>query len=269
MKIRCLVLAVAFATAFPSYAASSKGRDTDVMAEPIPAPHENRIIKFTYSPDVIYQIRTTPALHTHIRLGDDEGLKENPVLGDSGQWRVSGGPTHLYVKPLREDLATSMTIVTNKRTYEFQLISGKKGSSVYQNVSFDYPDREQETRLQQEAQAAAVNAESNRLNAQIVSQTADPTSYDWGYDIIGDAPFKPVAVYSDDKFTYLRMPGSQVAPAVFLIDENNKPALVDFKPRGSYLVVQRLVHGLLLKVGNQEVRVMRREPSRPSWKTGD
>ena len=60
-----------------------KESDIDPVMIPIASPHENRIVRYTYSPDIIYRIYTYPNRHTHIELGDDEGLKENPVTGDS------------------------------------------------------------------------------------------------------------------------------------------------------------------------------------------
>lgn len=270
MNLHPLAIALLVLSASPALAATnSRMAKVDPAAQAVPAANENRIVRFTYSPEVIYRILTTTAKHTHIELGEDEGLKENPVMGDSVQWRVSGGPRNIYVKPVREDIDTSLTIVTNKRSYQFQLISGNKTSSVYQKVSFDYPDREAEIKLQRDTVTAAVNEESGRLNSQILASNADPTSYNFGYDIVGEASFKPLTVYSDDKFTYLRMPNTQVAPAVFLLDQQNTPSLVNYKPKGNFIVVERLASGLLLKLGNEEVRVFRRDEKRSAlWNQG-
>lgn len=227
----------------------------DPASQPIAAPKENRIVKYTYSPDVIFRIFTVTNLHTHIALGDDEGLIEPPMIGDSLQWRLSGGPKNLYIKPLREGIETSMTVVTNVRTYQFQLIAGQKNAGMFQKVSFDYPDRDAQIKLRKETEVAAVTAEQDRLSKQIVTPNVDPASLNFGFDITGDAPFKPVSVYSDGKFTYLRMPNVQDTPAVLLIDDDGKPSLIEYRIMENLIVVERVVKRLLLKLGTAEVRI--------------
>lgn len=262
-----LCAALLCTSAVATNAKKQAGESLDTAVQPIPAAKENRIVRFTYSPDVIFRILTTTAWHTHIALADDEGIIETPVTGDSTQWRVSGGPRNIYVKPVRDNLETSLTLVTNRRTYQFQLVSGAKGAHVYQKVSFDYPEREADIKLMQETAAKAVAAEESRLSNQVIAPNVDPTEFDFGYEIVGDAPFRPLAVYSDEKATYLRMPATQIAPAVFLLDEQNNASLVEFKPRKNYIVVERLVTGLLLKVGGDEVKILRRTEKKPWWST--
>lgn len=263
MKLRVIGLISALLVCSGALASAAKSAPVtvDSAAQPIPAANENRIIRFTYSPDVIFRILTTTAWHTHIELADDEGITEIPMLGETRQWRASGGPRNIYVKPLRENLETSLTLVTNKRTYQFQLIGGKKGDHVYQKVSFDYPDREAEVKLLQESQAAVVAAETTRLSSQIVQPNVDPTEFDFGFEIIGNAPFRPLTAYSDGKSTYLPMPTVHTAPAVFLLDDAGNASLVQFTPKKNLIIVERVVSGILLKVGSDEVRVMRRKKS--------
>lgn len=270
MKIRLLLSAAILTVASSAFAGASNKTPVpqvqDDAAEAIPSPKENRIVRFTYSPDVIYRIKTTTAWHTHVELGEDEGLVENPMIGESAQWRVSGGPRNIYVKPVREDLTTSLTIVTNRRTYQFQLVSGKKGASVYQKVSFDYPEREAEVKLRQAVETANVMAENSRLSKQIIAPSTDPTNLNFGYDITGEAPFKPLTVYNDDRFTYLNMPNTQLAPAIFLVGDDGKLSLIEFKPpKKNIVVIERLVNALLLKVGNDEVRVSRSNEKKSWW----
>lgn len=258
-----LVVSCAFYSAGAWAAGDRSGSRTiaavDKPAEGWSAPRENRIHRYTYSPDIIYRILTKPTLHTHIELGEDEGLKETPVVGDSVQWRVSGGPRNLYVKPVREDIRTSMTVVTNKRTYQFQLISDANVPSVYQKVSFDYPDREAEIRLAQEVTAANDKAERERLDAQIVAPSIDPALLDFNFEIEGEAYFRPTAVYTDGKFTYLRMPPIQDSPALLLLDELGNPSLINYKVRNDMIVVERVAQRLLLKLGKDEVKVTKVE----------
>lgn len=215
----------------------------------IAAANDSRIVRYTYSPDIIFRIYSMPMTHTHIELGEDEGLKETPVAGDTLQWRISGGPRHLYVKPVRDDIQTSLTVVTNRRTYQFQLLSSKK--KLYQKVSFDYPDRAEEIRLMQDRANAA---EKDRLNEQILSEVR-PEQLDFHFTIDGETPFKPIVAYTDGKFTFLRLPDTQDCPVVFLMDDNDKPTLINYRVKTNMIIVERLARKLLLKLGEKETSV--------------
>ena len=277
MRIAKIAACVALAIAGPAcvaapakrpVAAPAKGpvEIVDEAAKATPAPKENRIVTYNFSPDIIFRILTLPELHTHIQLAEDEGLTENPTVGDSTQWRVSGGPRNLYVKPLRNNIETSMTFVTNKRTYQFQLVSGSGGGDVYQKVSFLYPDRDQEIKLRKEAEAGAADAEKTRLADQVVAPNVDPTSLDFGYTIEGNASFRPNAVYTNGRFTFLVMPNTQDSPAVFLMDEEGNPSLINWQVKGQMLVVERMAQRLLLKLGAAEVRITKNgAPSKSKW----
>jgi P-type conjugative transfer protein VirB9 len=252
------------AHAHKTYAPVTKNVEADVAAEAIAAPRENRIVRYTYSPDVIFRVMALPNLTTHLELGEDEGVKETPAIGDQAQWMVTGGPRHLFIKPLRFDLETSLTIVTNKRTYQFQLISGKTaGAQVFQKVSFIYPDRELEVKLRKETETAVVEAEQNRLTGQVVATNVDPATLDFAFKIEGDAPFKPTAVYTNGKFTFLVMPNTQDSPAIFLLDDDDNPSLINYKVNGNMIVVERVAPKLLLKLGNVELKIIKRGSTEP------
>jgi type IV secretion system protein VirB9 len=201
---------------------------------------------------------TQPTLHTHIELGEDEGIVEDPMIGDRIEWNVSGGPRNIYIKPSHSDLDTSLTLVTNKRVYQLQLLSGSKNSQVYQKVSFDYPDRDAAIKLRQEQEAAKESTEKARLASQIVGPDVDPSSLNFDYTIVGNAEFKPTSAYTDGKFTYLRLPNTQDSPAVFLMDDAGNPSLINYAVKGNLIIVERVAKQLLLKLGDAEVRVIQR-----------
>ncbi|MBN3761062.1 TrbG/VirB9 family P-type conjugative transfer protein [Burkholderia sp. Ac-20365] len=222
----------------------------------MPLPTDNRIVTFTYSSDAVYTLLAMQGAATHIELGADEGITEKPGIGDSIQWRVSGGPKNLYIKPVRPGLMTTMTLVTNKRTYEFELRSSPVGGKFYQKVGFVYPDEEQALQLRAQSQAQAFIAEKTRLNDQLISPSGDPSTYHYGYTITGDAPFRPLEVLDNGSKTFIHLPHIQDQPAVFLKDGNGKLQLVDNHMRGEdFVVVDRLADALVLKLNDQEVTI--------------
>jgi P-type conjugative transfer protein VirB9 len=258
MRTATIAVYVALAFASPLISAAPAKRHVvavDEAAKATPAPKENRIVTYNYSPEIIFRLLTVPEHHTHIQLAEDEGVIEIPMTGDSVQWRVTGGPRNLYVKPLRNNQETSLTLITNKRTYQFQLVSGSPASESYQKVSFSYPDRDQEIKLRKEMAQGAVDAEKARLADQIIEPHVEPASLDFGYTIDGTASFRPTAVYTNGKLTFLVMPDTQDSPAVFLMDDDGNPSLINWQVRGKMIVVERVASRLLLKLGKDEVRI--------------
>lgn len=82
----------------------------------------------------------------------------------------------------------------------------------------------------------------------------------FNYDVVGDAPFKPVMAFDDGKFTYLKMPPNlQELPALFAVIDGADYSLVNYTVRGDYMVAQRLLDVGVLKLGKAEVRVKRKD----------
>ena len=115
------------------------------------SPLEPRIYEYTYSPDQVFRIYARVGQVTHIALQPGEGLRLKPKLGDSLQWRISGGPQHWFVKPLQEGIETSATLVSNLAVYQLQLISVRSGQPWFQKISFEHPEWGEEQQLLQES----------------------------------------------------------------------------------------------------------------------
>lgn len=85
----------------------------------------------------------------------------------------------------------------------------------------------------------------------------------FNYEVVGDAPFKPVMAFDDGKFTYLKMPPNlQELPALFAVIDGADYSLVNYTVRGDYMVAQRLLEEGVLKLGKAEVRVKRKDLSK-------
>lgn len=222
---------------------------------PMPSPFDDRIVTFTYSSDAVYPLLTQMGEATHIQLQPGEGVTEKPVLGDTIQWRVSGGPTNLFVKPVRSGISTTLTLVTNKRTYEFYLVASDAGGKFYQQVSFEYPDDVKEVQLKAQAQAESFITEKRRLDGQVLTPALDPTSFHYGYKISGDAPFRPIDVFDDGTKTFFRLPNVQDLPAVFIQDDKKHLELIVTRPHGNFIIADRIADRFVLKLDDQQITV--------------
>ena len=120
------------------------------------------------------------------------------------------------------------------------------------SVSWTYPASElfslRKRHAEHEAAAAAlvdtgVNIDALRLR----------------YRIEGDAPWKPGQVFDDGAKVYIQFRavlGQSEAP-LFVIDPDGKPALVNYRVRGTTYIVDRLFAAAELRLGTAPQRVVR------------
>lgn len=250
-----------------------------VHAELIATPlrGDSRLVQFHYDADNTYLVLSKPKAVTHIQLAADEVIT-SIAAGDTSAWELT--PTknrkHLFVKPKFEDIDTSMTILTDKRTYQFVLRSTGDGKKWYQRVSWMY-DTEMvldedpvikaavsEGPSKPSADEKQANASTNSTDLCAANGTGiRPDALRFRYEIKGEAAFKPQVVFDDGRFTYFRMPESlQELPALFAVIDGNDYSLVNYTVQCQFLVAQRLMDASVLKLGRNEVRINQIQPKR-------
>ncbi|MFY9589845.1 TrbG/VirB9 family P-type conjugative transfer protein [Rickettsia endosymbiont of Halotydeus destructor] len=105
---------------------------------------DNRIRTYIYNPNEVYKLGLHFGFQSHIEFAKNEEI-QTIVLGDNYAWKITSLANRLFIKPLEKGIYTNMTIITNKRTYEFdisakELEEGHEKELVYV-VRFDYPKK--------------------------------------------------------------------------------------------------------------------------------
>jgi type IV secretion system protein VirB9 len=116
------------------------------------------------------------------------------AAGDTARWIIgdttSGtGPTrrvHILVKPTRPDLATNLIINADRRTDHIELRATP--SAYMASVAWNYP--------QDALIALARNAEREAAAAPVASGL-DIERLNFGYRIVGKAPWRPLMAFDD------------------------------------------------------------------------
>ncbi|NDU86136.1 MAG: TrbG/VirB9 family P-type conjugative transfer protein [Ferrovum sp.] len=201
-----------------------------------------RILVQTWDPETPTTIVTLPGVPTDLQLAPHETIT-GLALGDTIQWRVEELPGHLFIKPLRPDLFTAGTLVTNLRVYPLILKSTTVQGPWLLRVRWVIQEPPQ-------ALSPAIPA----------APLLEPVRRNEDYTIEGDAEFRPRAVFDDGRFTWIDMGHPQVLPAIFMVDDDGS-RLVNYLLREPYFVVQRLMPRFILKLGGQEVTVIHRNYS--------
>jgi len=197
----------------------------------------------------------------------------NVSLGDSSRWLASpafsgdgeGLTPHVLVKPTELGIATNAVITTTRRTYYLALVSRTDATHV-RRVKFYYPqDLVQQANGVFRAKAAQRRQDQQSIVARLPRLA--PEALNFNYRIDGDdVPWKPVRVFDDGTHVYIQMPQAMrvtEAPALLVQTRTGDAALVNYRLRQPYYVVDKLFETALLitGVGNHQERVTIRRAS--------
>jgi type IV secretion system protein TrbG len=211
-----------------------------------------------------------PLRTSDIQLQPGETITD-VAIGDSERWMAtpasSGDPRnpvpHLAVKPQAPGIQTNLTIYTTRHIYHLLLRS--RGSHAMQEVEFYYPDElitamknaDSAAKAQQDTAADPPGDDSGNV---VKVANVDPAQLNFAYAVSGaNVPWKPIRAFDDGSHVYIQMPPgmkSSEAPAL-LVNAGSGTQMVNYRVKGNYYVVDRLVTDAILVsgVGRDQDRV--------------
>ena len=218
---------------------------------------------YNFNENAIYEVHSSVEHVTDIQLKPGEQLTTPPTAGDTVRWTLgvmqsgqgSERTTHIVLKPLEENLETNVIITTDQHTYQLQAKSGEVHMPA---VKWNYP---QDT-------TAAMNA-ALKKESETEPTNVPPQNLHFEYTVEGDSyPWKPLRVFDDGSKTYIQMPDRMrvnEAPALFLVEQDEEPMLLNYRVKGSYYIVDRLFDGAEMRVGSGKVVTIRSGDYRPGF----
>jgi type IV secretion system protein TrbG len=224
--------------------------------------------RFRFDPEASFTIVGYPGVPTDIQLSPDEHVS-GFALGDTVQWVIEELPGHLFIKPMRADLFTAGTLVTDKHTYQLTFKSSNVKESWMQRVSWSYPDlvilRAAEVTLPHAAERIPFDLRSIRsnkggepgLDPLPLSRGIDPNKLNMEYLIKGEAPFRPLSIFDDGRTIWIKMRPHEPIPAVFE-DSEEGGKLVHYVVQEDWILLPRLIPKLTLKLGKNEIHITRK-----------
>ncbi|HEX7814792.1 P-type conjugative transfer protein VirB9 [Dyella sp.] len=225
-------------TAAPAYgeAVPDKGR------------FDARMKTVTYNRDDVIRVIGHYGYSTDIELAQGETVQDI-ALGDSLAWEIAPSANHLFVKPREDNAVTNMTVITDRRVYQFALDARQSQSprdrSMYFQIRLLYPDDKlAQAKAEQEKRAAEAYARRVESSFRTASLPLN-----WNYYACGTREIRPVEVYDDGRFTYLRFPGAQEIPSVFMINADGSESIVNGAMNGDRYVIQITARKLVLRKG--------------------
>jgi type IV secretion system protein VirB9 len=243
--------------AAPSALKTVQSATQSATTEPLATGFVNGAQVYPYSEGTIFQVYTAPGLVTDITLQPGEHLVA-VASGDTARWVIgdttSGSgdakQTHVLVKPFSAGLLTNLVITTNRRAYHVRLIS--TSGTALSSMRWTYP---QDELLALRRKAEAAHAAVPVATGLVVEQLH------FNYAISGDRPaWRPVRAFDDGTKTYVEFPpslGSGEAPPLFVVGNDGKAELVNYRLRGRFYVVDRIFDAAELRLGLKKQQVVR------------
>jgi type IV secretion system protein VirB9 len=224
----------------------------------------NAIQVYPYTKGALYQLYSAVNQVTDIALEAGEKLV-SVSAGDTVRWIVgdttSGeGKTaqvHILVKPIAADLTTNLVITTDRRTYHLEVNATEK--TYMASVSWTYPP----------ADLIALKREIDPGGTAAIDTGPDLAALKFRYRIEGDAPWKPSKVFDDGSKVYIQFSSGLKqgeAPPLFVIGGDGKPALVNYRVKGTTYIVDRLFAAAELRHGTAPQQVVRIIRTDAVWK---
>lgn len=210
------------------------------LQAPRPIATDSRIRTVRYSTNEVYQFIGHYGFESAIQFAEDEKVLTISV-GDSVAWLINPAGNRIFLKPVEQNALTNMTVITDKRSYLFELHAEETKDVRDKNMMFEmrfiYPQSDNAT------------IDVSRFEP-MPDIERDAAKYNFRYTIRGSTIIEPIRIFDDGEFTYFEFRDQNAEiPAFFRVDSVNNEELINFRKRGNYIVVERVASRFTLRRG--------------------
>ncbi len=216
-----------------------------VPAEIVPAKGavDSRIRVAAYNGDEVYKLRGFVGYQIDLEFEAGEtftGLGAGDLEGLS----FVGQDNHLFLKPKAAKVATNLTVLTNRRHYQFDYTAQSQRPSaddqgVIYSLRFTYAPPPSQ---------AAAEAAAKRLDSQLdTASIRRLQNSDYWY--CGQPSLRPVAASDDGVHTRLKFAANAELPAIFVRNEDGSESLLNFNIEAGDVIVHRVARRFILRRG--------------------
>ena len=217
-----------------------------------PALADPRIATLGYDPSVIALVNGRVGIQSTIAFAPDEHI-ENVAVGDSASWQVTPNKhaNLLFVKPVSATARTNMTVITDKRTYLFDLGIRPKAPPVYV-LRFTYPKA-----ANPPVTLAAVPPPPVSPNPPAVT----PDALDFAWTPSGVKSLLPGRVFDDGRSTWLQWAKDVPLPAILTKGPEGDEGPMNYSVHGDYVVLDSVPGQIILRRGKAVARLTSARPA--------
>lgn len=205
---------------------------------------DSRVRVVPYSPNDVIRLRGYVGYQIHMQFAPGE---EFVNFGAGDAWGLEVGPVqnNLMIKPKQEKVGTNLTIVTNRRVYQFDYSAVKKipdpkVDDVIYSIRFIYPE--------EEAKQSAAELERKKSSAQLAGNDSTLPRNN-NYWFCGSTSIRPVSAYDNGVQTRVKFGAKSEFPAIFVKNDDNTESLLNFNIENDEVVIHRVSRQFILRRG--------------------
>jgi type IV secretion system protein VirB9 len=217
------------------------------VREPRPTSVDSRIRVLVYSPDDVFKFTGYYGYQASIELARDEEIV-SISMGDTTSWQIVPSGHRIFIKPMEQDATTNMTLITNKRTYYFELYAEEaqdiRDPDMVFNVRFIYQDEEES------------DGDLRKYTADTQGpDLSHPEKYNFNYSISGHEDIAPIKIFDDGEFTYLQFRDKNAEiPAIFAVDDELRESMVNYRlsvNMSNTVIVEQVFKKMSVRLGKK------------------
>lgn len=208
---------------------------------------DSRLVTRAYAPDEVIRIDGRAGVQATIAFGQDEHI-ENVAIGDSNSWQVTPNKraNTLFVKPLAARARTNLTVITDQRSYYFDLVASPAAHALYL-LRFTYPDAPRATGGA--TQTAALNGDEAAVINEPAAKPVDASRLNFGWKQKGSKRLLPSRIYDDGYSTFLAWEPGRAVPAVLIRNEKGAEGPVNYAVRDDVMMIEGVPSQIVLRSG--------------------
>ena len=248
-----------------------------------PITTDSRIRTLVYNPNEVYELKFYYNYQSFIEFAEDEEI-ETISIGESFAWRLTPSGKRLFIRPLAVAAHTNVTIISNKRTYHFDIRSdeytGKADEDLVYTVRFFYPQIGQSLPMPPQlalpnvavkipapapviapAPVAPNVSANNQANPRvrideplpgIIERNPEGNELNFDYSFAGSAEnIMPTKVFDNGIETSFQFANDNlVIPTISSVDVSGKETQTTYTIRDKYVVVPMVAKQFTLRIGN-------------------
>lgn len=215
-----------------------------------------RVLTTVFRDGQVYPINAVSGLITTIVFSPKEEV-QNWGSGYSSAWWFDSRANLFFLKPMAKEATTNLVVVTDKRTYLFDVRLRSSKSEATYRLTFKYP-ADEKLEAAENARKAKINAllsgkETDRDSS--VVQTEPNRYYTMNFgSAMSSRRIAPLEVFDDGKFTYLKFPDRTDFPAAYRTTDEEE-SLLNSHIEGGYLVIHGVYEEIRLRAGKGVVGI--------------
>lgn len=252
----------------------------NALAQPIPITTDSRIKTLVYNPNEVYELKFYYGYQSFIEFADNEEI-EMISVGEAFAWRITPSGKRLFIRPLEISAHTNMTIITNKRTYHFDIKSGeydgKADEELVYTVRFYYPQIGQPLPIPAQLTIPAapkkkavikrptpegkVSDDPAKENIRAIEGNPQGLELNLNYSIAGRSDnILPLKVYDNGRETFMQFTNDNlIVPTISAVDGFGGEHQINYTIRDNFVVLPTIERQFTLRLADSLLCVYNNE----------